>query len=99
MSLRVELLSGADADLQEIFNRYEDYRENFGVEFMVAMDAYLTRISTFPGIAPLYFENVRRQVMQEFPYGIFYEEQAARILVLAILDLRQDTERILSRLR
>src|SRR5207302_9392905 len=45
MSCRVELLSGADADLQDIFNRLEDYREGFGVEFMLAVDAYLTRIA------------------------------------------------------
>jgi len=69
MSLPVEFLSGADADLQEAFNRYEDYREGLGVEFMLAVDAYLTRITTFPQIAPAYLETIRRQVMQRFPYG------------------------------
>jgi len=34
MSLRVELLLGADADLQEVFNRFEDFRDGFGIEFM-----------------------------------------------------------------
>ncbi len=41
MSLRVEFLSGADADFQEIFNRFEDYRQGFGVEFMTVVDATL----------------------------------------------------------
>ena len=99
MSLPVELLSGADADLQEIFNRFEDYREGFGVEFMTVIDAYLARIAVFPEIAPIYFKNIRRQVMQRFPYGIFYEPQPTRILVTAILDLRQDNAQILRRLR
>jgi len=98
MSLRVDLLAGADADLQETFNRFEDYRETLGVEFMASVEAYLTRISAFPEIAPTYFENVRRQVMHRFPYGIFYERQPKRVLVLAILDLRQDQEQILKRL-
>lgn len=71
MSLPVEFLSGADADLQEIFNRLEDYHSGFGVEFMMTVDAYLTRIAAFPEIAPPYFEKVRRQVMQGFPNGIF----------------------------
>jgi len=52
MSLPVEFLSGADADLQEIFNRFEDYQEGFGVEFMMAVDGYLARIATFPESAP-----------------------------------------------
>jgi toxin ParE1/3/4 len=98
MSLRVEFLSGADADLQNIFNRFEDYREGFGAEFVIVVDAYLARIAAFPEIAPIYFENIRRQVMQRFPYGIFYEPQPTRILVAAILDLRQDKEQITRRL-
>ena len=99
MSSRVEFLLGADADLQEIFNRFEDYRPGFGAEFMTVVDAYLARIAVFPEIAPIYFESIRRQVMQRFPYGIFYEPQPTRILVAAILDLRQDEEQILRRLR
>lgn len=71
MSLAVEFLSGADADLQGAFDRFEDYREGLGEEFMKAVDAYLTRISVFPEIAPVYFHLVRRQVMPRFPYGIF----------------------------
>jgi toxin ParE2 len=98
MSLRIEMLSGADADLQGAFNRFEDYGEGFGAEFMAAVDAYLTRIAIFPESAPAYFESIRRQVMRRFPYGIFYEPHPTRILVLAILDLRQDEEQILGRL-
>lgn len=66
MSLRVEFLSGADADLQEIFNRFEDYRQGFGAEFITVVDAYLARIAVFPEIAPIYFENIRRQVIRDF---------------------------------
>jgi hypothetical protein len=99
MSLPIEFLSGADADLQQVFNHFEDYREGFGTEFMLAVDAYLARIATFPEIAPRYFENVRRQVMQDFPYGIFYQVLPTRVLVTAILDLRQDPEKIRQRLR
>lgn len=99
MSLPVELLSGADGDLQDIFNRFEDYRAGFGVEFMIVLDAYFARIAVFPEIAPIYFERVRRQVMQRFPFGIFYEPQPNRILVSAILDLRQDERHIFRRLQ
>jgi hypothetical protein len=98
MSLPVQLLHGADADLQQIFNQFEEYREGFGVEFMTAVEAYLARIAVFPEIAPLYFERVRRQVMQRFPFGIFYEPYTSRIVVIAILDLRQDPAGIERRL-
>ena len=99
MNLPVEFLSGADADLQAAFNKFEDYREGFGVEFMTAVDAHLSRIATFPLIAPGYLRTVRRQVMHGFPYGIFYEPHPMRIIVVAILDLRQDPERVRNRLQ
>ena len=83
MTLPVEFLCGADGDLQGAFNRFEDYRDGFGVEFMTAVDAYLARIAVFPKSA----------------YGIFYEPHPTRILVIAILDLRQDPEEIRRRLR
>ena len=65
---------------------------------MTAVEAYLARIAVFPKIAPLYFHEVRRQVMQRFPYGIFYEPHPTRVLVAAILDLRQDPQKIHRRL-
>ncbi len=99
MSLPSEFLSGADGDLQTIFNRFEEYREGFGVEFLVIVDVYLTRIGAFPEIAPLYVDNIRRQVMQTFPFGIFDEPRATRVLVTAILDLRQDKRAIFRRLQ
>ena len=98
MSRRVDLLSGADADLQEQFNRFEDYREGFGIEFMSTVEAYLTRLAIFPESAPIYRGSIRRQVMQKFPLGIFYEVHPTRIVILAILDLRQDEQNILRRL-
>jgi hypothetical protein len=37
-------------------------------------------------------------VIREFPYGIFYEVQPKRIVIGAILDLRQDPETIRKKL-
>jgi toxin ParE1/3/4 len=98
VSLPIDFLTGADADLRQVFNKFEDYRYGLGVEFMMALEAYLARIATFPEIAPNYFAKVRRQVMRGFPYGIFYISYPTRIVIIAILDLRQDPQRIRKRL-
>lgn len=98
MSLPVVFLSGADADLQSAFNQFEDYHEGFGVEFMQAVEAHLSRAAMFPLLAPVYVGKVRRLVLRGFPYGIFYEPQPTRVIVVAILDLRQNPERIRRRL-
>jgi len=57
MSLPIVLLSGADDDLQQLFNKFEDYKDGFGEEFLVAVDAYRTRIGEFPEIAPVYLHK------------------------------------------
>ncbi len=97
MSRHVEFLLGADIDLQDAFNRYEDYRNGLGAEFLTVVNVYLTRITIYPDIAPRFLGKIRRQVMRRFPYGIFYEAQPTRIIVGAIMDLRQDDRRILRR--
>ena len=66
---------------------------------MAVVDAYLIRIAAYLEIAPIYLESIRRQVIRRFPYGIFYVPHSTRILIVAILDLRQDEEQILRRLR
>jgi hypothetical protein len=33
-------------------------------------------------------------LIRDFPYGIFYQVQATRLVVAAIVDLRQDPEAI-----
>lgn len=99
MSLPVVFLSGADTDLQAVFNQFEDYREGFGSEFMAALEAHLAHLAVFPLLAPIYLRTVRRRVMHGFPYGIFYEPQPTRLIIVAILDLRQDPERIRRRLQ
>jgi len=65
----------------------------------MAVEAYLARVALYPEIAPIYLEKVRRQVMQGFPYGIFYEAHGTRILVIAILDLRRNPADLQRRLR
>jgi plasmid stabilization system protein ParE len=36
----------------------------------------------------------RRLLVRDFPYGIFYQAQANRIVVVAIMDRRQDPKSI-----
>jgi plasmid stabilization system protein ParE len=88
------LLLQADLDIQAAFNRYEDFQEGRGEVFMRQLDAALTLLRQHPEIAPAYGNRYRRMLIRDFPYGIFYQVQPARIVVAAIMDLRQDPETI-----
>ena len=92
------LLRQADDDIQSAFNRYEEFQKGRGELFMRQLDAALTLLRQHPDIAPVYSGRYRRLLMRDFPYGVFYEVQPKRIVVGAIVDLRQDPERIRQKL-
>src|ERR1043165_5861677 len=86
------LLLQADQDVQTAFNRYEQFQTGRGEVFFRHLDAALTLMRQHPEIAPFYEGQYRRMLIRDFPYGIFYEVQPTRIIVAAILDLRQDPQ-------
>ncbi len=88
------LLFQADQDIQTAFNRYEEYQVGRGEVFMRQLDAALTLLRRHPEIAPIFAGRYRRLLIRDFPYGIFYEAQPTRIIVSAIMDLRQDPKTI-----
>jgi plasmid stabilization system protein ParE len=88
------LLLQADLDIQAAFERYEEFQSGRGEVFMRPLDAALTLLRQHPEIAPVYAGSYRRMLVRDFPYGIFYEAQPTRIIVAAIMDLRQDPQAI-----
>ena len=88
------LLLQADLDIQAAFERYEEYQQGRGEVFLRHLDAAFTLLRQHPQIAPAFAGSYRRMLLREFPYGVFYEAQPARIIVAAIMDLRQDPQAI-----
>jgi plasmid stabilization system protein ParE len=92
------LLQQAEEDLQSAFNRYEEFQTGRGELFMRHLDAALTLVRQHPDIAPVYGTRYRRMLIRDFPYGIFYQVQPKRIVVGAIMDLRQDPTKMRQKL-
>jgi len=88
------LLLQADLDIQAAFERYEAYQPGRGEVFMRQMDAALSLLRRHPELAPVYAGPYRRMLIRDFPYGIFYTAQPARLVIGAIMDLRQDPQAI-----
>ena len=88
------LLLQADLGLQSAFKRYEDYQIGRGEVLMRQLDAALSLLRRHPEIAPVYSGPYRRMLIRDFPYGVFYQVQPTRIVVAAIMDLRQDPQTI-----
>ena len=96
--MQLIVLLGAELDIQVAFNRFEEYREGFGLKFLQELELAYEYLRRHPRIGRLYANNRRRFLVPNFPFGIFYSVEGNRILISAVLDLRQDPERIRERL-
>ena len=97
--MEVVLLLGAERDLQEAYNWVEDHRAASEHSFLEAIELRLEHLKRFPLLGPLYRGRYRRLLISRYPFGIFYVAESNRVVVHAILDLRQDPERIHERFR
>jgi plasmid stabilization system protein ParE len=89
MRTEVILLLGAEIDFANLYQR-------FGSKFYEALDKALGRLADFPEAGPVYHNAIRRILVGGFPVGVFYVSGFQRIMVLALLDLRRDPDRIRS---
>ncbi|MGB0580623.1 MAG: type II toxin-antitoxin system RelE/ParE family toxin [Limisphaerales bacterium] len=95
----VILLRGAEEDALHLFTVIADYSEDRAIRFSDALDTAFDSLSRFPRLGPPFKGRYRRKLLIGFyEYGIFYSIEDGRIIVEAILDLRQDPETILRRL-
>jgi hypothetical protein len=58
------------------------------------LDAALTLLRRNPAMAPVYAKSYRRMLIRDCPYGVFNSVHPTRLVVVAIMDLRQDPETI-----
>jgi plasmid stabilization system protein ParE len=84
----------AKREFDDAISWYEDRREGLGRDFSVAVERLLERIALSPSQFAYVKGNVRRAVLQRFPYSIYFVVEDYRILVLAIFHARRDPEHL-----
>ena len=92
------LLWQADSDIQSAYNRYENFQDGRGAVLLNHLEVALSIIRRHPLIARTYAGPFRRMLVRNFPLGIFYEVQPTRVMVVRVMDLRQDPRIIRRRL-
>jgi toxin ParE1/3/4 len=91
--LPVVWLPEADAELKEALAWYDDRRAELGERFARAIDATVDAIRENPLQFPVLYKGRRRAGVRRFPYGIFFEVQENRILVIACFHAFRDPKR------
>ncbi len=96
MPLPVEFLEEAEAELDDGYAWYE-HKAKLGLAFAGAVDDAIRRIEAHPEFHQRAVGQIRRAVVQRFPYCIYYLLESERIVVLAIFHARRDPTVLLDR--
>ncbi len=89
----VRLRPEALDELSEAWAWYEAQRAGLGDEFRACVDAAVAEVSREPELAPQVRGEVRRKLLQRFPYALFYLLEPEHVEVLAVFHLARDPNR------
>jgi plasmid stabilization system protein ParE len=89
MSFSVVFRRIAKREFDDAISWYQNRREGLGREFSVAIEQQLGRIALSPNQFACVKGDVRRAVLQRFPYSIYFIVEEDRIVVLAIFHARR----------
>lgn len=84
-----KILSKAHQELIEIIQYYEQKHFDLGKKFLFEYDFSVNKIQRFPYSFPKEYRNIRRCVVRQFPYVVFYIVRDYFILIIAIGHMRR----------
>ncbi len=75
----------AELDLQDAIRWYDGERDNLGDEFLIAFRKSLARIGAYPESFRVVRTNVRRVVVDGFPYSVYYRVTKHAVWIIAVM--------------
>lgn len=95
--MQIRFLPDAEAELAAARVWYALQREGLNEALTQRVDETLQRIVAAPHLYPLVYRQLRRAVIRQFPFAIFYEPTADEIIVFAVYHSSRDPNRLESR--
>jgi plasmid stabilization system protein ParE len=80
----------AEADILEAHDWYEKQREGLGEDFDLCLDAAMLSVQQHPRAFQKVYKNVRRFLINRFPYLILFVTRADAVVVIAVFHVRRD---------
>ena len=95
--MRVEILDEAERDLLDGAKFYEHITLGLGQYFLDSLFSDIDSLQIYGGIHPLHF-GYHRLLSKRFPYAVYYRVNDNVAQIWAVLDCRQNPQRIQTRL-
>jgi toxin ParE1/3/4 len=85
MKYQLLIRTEAEQDLMEAFSYYERCYPNLGNEFILCVEDSFSKISRNPLNFPKIHKELRRKLIQRFPFSIFFQIIGTHIVVFGVL--------------
>lgn len=85
MDDRIQFSDAALNDLRQICDWYDKRESGVGADFRTALFAKLHAIVEMPEANEIVVRDIRRAIMSDFPYSIYYEVDSDCIAIWAII--------------
>ena len=79
----------AQIELNASIDCYEECKTNLGLEFAGEIYQTIQRILTFPKSWQILDSDIRRCLINRFPFGIIYYQRNNEIIILAVMQLNR----------
>lgn len=90
MTRRWIVRPSAESDLDHATQWYNDQQPGLGLRFLEAADQLFERIRVTPVQFPAVSTDVRRALLQTFPYAAYFRVTDETVILLAVLHLRRN---------
>jgi len=78
----------AEEEFLSAISYYHDCQEDLGDDFFCEAQAAIKRILDYPKAWPILEKEVRRCLLNRFPYGILYSIEPDGIFIIAVMPLK-----------
>ena len=79
----------AEIEFNEAIDYYEECKSGLGVEFAYEVHRTIERILKFPNAWQKMEGDIRRSIVNRFPFGVIYYQKEKKIVILAIMQLQR----------
>jgi plasmid stabilization system protein ParE len=88
--MNIEFHPEAAEEFEAAVDWYDARETGLGLDFAVEINAAIHRAAAMPDAWTRLSGNVRRVLVNRFPYGVLYEPGETDLLVLAVMHLRRE---------
>lgn len=82
----------AEAEFFAAIDSYEQSEAGLGFDFSIEVFSTIQNVVDYPSAWPVLEGDVRRCLINRFPYGVLYSIEGEEVFILAVMHLHRDPD-------